>query len=310
MADLKNITALLKAEAINLGFSGIAIAKAEHMDEEARHLEQWLNKGHHGEMSYLADHFDKRVDPTKLVAGAKSVISLMYNYYSEAEQHDHEAPKVAMYAMGKDYHKVVKKKIIKLFKWMEEHIGAVEGRCFIDSAPILERDWAKRSGLGWIGKHTLLINKNKGSYFFLGEIICDAELTYDMPAVDHCGTCTRCIEACPTDAISEQGYLLDGSKCISYLTIEVKDAIPEEFRGKMANYAFGCDICQQVCPWNRFSTPHEEPKFDAREPILALTKSQWIELTEETYKKVFEGTPVKRALYPKLRKNIDFVTKS
>lgn len=309
MADLQDITGQLKAKAISLGFSGIAVAKAEHMDEEARHLEQWLRSGYHGDMSYLADHFDKRVDPTKLVSGAKSVISLMYNYYSEAEQQDNEAPKVAMYAMGKDYHKVVKKKIIKLFKWMEEHIGAVEGRCFVDSAPILERDWARRSGLGWVGKHTLLINKNRGSYFFLGEIICDAELIYDMPAIDHCGTCTRCIEACPTDAISEEGYVVDGSKCISYLTIEVKDAIPEEFKGKMANYAFGCDICQQVCPWNRFSTPHNEPKFDAREPILALTKSQWIELTEETYQKVFEGTPVKRALYPKLRKNIDFITK-
>jgi len=308
MAANSSTTFLLKQEAAALGFSGITIAKAQHMDIEAKRLENWLTQGYHGEMSFLEDHFDKRVDPRKLIPGAKSVISLMYNYYTEKTQLD-DSPKIAMYALGKDYHRVVKKKILKLFRWMKENIGDIEGRCFVDSAPIMEGDWARRSGMGWIGKHSLIINKEKGSYFFLAEIICDAELDYDHPIKDHCGTCTRCIEACPTDAIAEQGYVVDGSKCISYLTIEKKGEIPDTYSKQMADYIFGCDICQQVCPWNKFSKPHTEPKFEAKEELLTMTKRDWIELTEETFDRIFIGSPIKRAQYPGLKRNIDFLYK-
>ena len=299
-------TVLIKQKAEELGFMGIAVAKAEHMDEEAGRLEDWLNQGNHGEMAYMENHFDKRVDPTQLVPGSKSVISLMYNYYTEATQDD-SAPKLAMYAHGKDYHKVVKKKLILLYKWMQETFGEVDGRCFVDSAPVLERDWARRSGLGWVGKHSLLVNPKKGSYFFLCEIICDLELEYDHPIKDHCGTCTRCIEACPTEAISETGYVMDGSKCISYLTIEHKGDLPEEFSSQMQDWMFGCDICQQVCPWNRFSKPHEEPKFLPHEDLLGLTKSDWQEITEDTFDKIFAGSAVKRTKFQGLKRNIDFL---
>lgn len=302
----EDFTKRLKAAAFDFGFSGIAVAKSEHMDREAKMLENWLNKGYHGEMSYMENHFEKRVDPTKLVPGSKSVISLMYNYYTEKQQMA-DAPKISMYSYGKDYHKIVKKQLIKLYKWIESEIGAINGRCFVDSAPVLERDWAKRSGLGWIGKHSLLLNKNKGSYFFLAEIILDVELMYDGPTKDHCGTCTRCIDACPTEAISPSGYVVDGSKCISYLTIELKDEIPVEFSGRMGDYIFGCDICQQVCPWNRFSKPHTEPKFEPSQELLDMTRSDWIELTEDTFEKIFSGSPVKRTKYAGLRRNIDFL---
>lgn len=300
-------TAAIKDKATEMGFSGIAIAKAEMMDEEARNLETWLNKGYHGEMSYMENHFDKRVDPTKLVPGSKSVISLMYNYYSENQDLSQNSPKISMYAYGKDYHKVIKKKLIKFFKWIQDKLGAIEGRCFVDSAPVLERDWAKRSGLGWVGKNTLLLNRNQGSYFFLCEIILDLELEYDTPTSDYCGTCTKCIDACPTDAISSNGYLMDGSKCISYLTIELKNEIPEEFTGKMDGWMYGCDICQQVCPWNRFSTPHTESKFNPSPDLLAMTKSDWEDLTEDTFKTIFEGSPVKRTKYEGLKRNIQFL---
>ena len=305
--DKKLITSQIKSKAKELGFMGIAIAKAEHMDEEARRLESWLNQNHHGEMSYLENYFDKRVDPTLLVPGAKSVISLMYNYYTEEKQEDPSAPQLAMYAYGKDYHKVVKKKLIQLHKWMSETFGEIDGRCFVDSAPVLERDWAKRSGLGWVGKHTLLVNPKMGSYFFLCEIICDLELEYDHPIKDHCGTCTRCIEACPTDAISPNGYVMDGSKCISYLTIELKNEIPEEFSDQMENWMFGCDICQQVCPWNKFSKPHSEEKFLPKEGLLEMTKRDWEEITEDMFTKVFEGSAVKRTKFKGLKRNIDFL---
>lgn len=300
------ITRLVKQKANELGFMGIAIAKAEHMDQEAQRLEQWLNQGKHGEMSYMENYFDKRVDPTKLVPGSKSVISLMYNYYTEATQEE-SAPKLAMYAYGKDYHKVVKKKLILLYKWMQEAIGDVEGRCFVDSAPILERDWARRSGLGWVGKHSLLVNPKKGSYFFLAEIILDLDLEYDHPIKDHCGTCTRCIEACPTEAISEDGYVMDGSKCISYLTIEMKGEIPQEFSSQMQDWMFGCDICQQVCPWNRFSKPHTEPKFEPHEDLLGMTKRDWQEITEDAFDKIFSGSAVKRTKFIGLKRNIDYL---
>jgi len=227
--DQQTTTARIKTKAAELGFMGVAIARAEHMDEEARRLESWLSQGNHGEMGYMENHFDMRVDPTKLVPGSKSVISLMYNYYNPDQQADADAPKIAMYAYGKDYHKVVKKKLIQLYRWINDEIGEIDGRCFVDSAPVLERDWARRSGLGWVGKHSLLVNPRKGSYFFLAEIILDLDLDYDHPIKDHCGTCTRCIDACPTEAISPEGYIMDGSKCISYLTIELKNQIPEEF---------------------------------------------------------------------------------
>lgn len=308
--DKDKITYDLKSKAGALGFSGVAIAKAEHMDAEARRLESWLSSGYHGQMGYMENHFDKRVDPTKLVPGAKSVISLMYNYYTDQKQKDATAPKVAMYAYGKDYHKVVKKKLIQLMKWMQEEIGAIDGRCFVDSAPVLERDWARRSGLGWVGKNTLLINKKKGSYFFLAEIICDLELTYDLPIFDHCGTCTRCIDACPTDAINKSGYMVDGSKCISYLTIELKDKIPPFFSDKMENWMFGCDICQQVCPWNRFSNPHNEEKFEPKDDFVNMSKREWEEITEETFNVLFEGSALKRTKYEGLKRNINFLKKT
>lgn len=305
--DKSFITHQIKEKANELGFLGISIAKAEHMDEEAIRLEEWLNQNYHGEMSYMENHFEKRVDPRKLVPGSKSVISLMYNYFSEETQDDPSAPKIAMYAYGKDYHKVVKKKLLQLFKWMSSSYGEIDGRCFVDSAPVLERDWARRSGLGWVGKHTLLINPKKGSYFFLCEIICDLELEYDHPIKDHCGTCTRCIEACPTGAIHKDGYVMDGSKCISYLTIELKNEIPDTFSNQMENWMFGCDICQQVCPWNRFSTPHTEEKFLPKDQLLHMSKREWEEITEDTFNTLFEGSAVKRTKFKGLKRNIDFL---
>jgi epoxyqueuosine reductase len=300
-------TQLLREEAHRLGFAFVGISKAERMDEEARRLETWLNRGLHGRMHYMANHFDKRVDPTKLVPGAKSVVSLMYNYYPDKGQQDTEAPRISRYAYGKDYHYILKPKLKSLLQYLREHIGEVEGRCFVDSAPVLERDWARRSGIGWVGKNTLLIHPKAGSYFFLAELIIDLELTPDGPMKDYCGTCRRCIEACPTDAIAPEGYLVDGSKCISYLTIELREAIPEEFRGKMENWMFGCDICQEVCPWNRFSTPHREPAFEPHPQLLEMTKREWEELTEETFREVFRKSAVKRTKYEGLKRNIRFL---
>lgn len=300
-------TQIIRQEALDLGFSHIGIAKAEQMDEEARRLEAWLNQGHHGKMSYMANHFDKRIDPRKLVEGAKSVISLTYNYHNETEQTDPEAPKISQYAYGKDYHFVVKNKLKNLLTYIREEVGEVNGRCFVDSAPVLERDWAKRSGVGWVGKHTLLIHPKVGSYFFLAELIIDLDLTTDNPIRDHCGTCTRCIDACPTEAISPEGYVMDGSKCISYLTIELKDAIPTEFEDKMEGWMFGCDICQQVCPWNRFARPHNEPEFEPHPDLLDMTKQDWVEITEEVFRKVFKKSAVKRTKYAGLKRNIDFL---
>lgn len=258
-------------------------------------------------MAYMSNHFDKRLDPSKLVPGAKSVISLVYNYYTEDAQSDQDAPKIAMYAYGKDYHKVIKKKLKNLLAALRDEFGQIDGRCFVDSAPVMERQLAARGGLGWQGKNTLLINTKKGSYFFLAEIICDLELAYDHPIKDHCGTCTKCVDACPTEAISEDGYLLDSSKCISYLTIERKEAIPEEFTDKMSGWMFGCDICQQICPWNRFSKPHDEEKFVPKEELLQKSKRDWQEITEEVFDKLFEGSAVKRTKYQGLKRNINFL---
>lgn len=303
-------TPLIRQEARRLGFDTIGIAQARRLDEEARRLESWLQQGLHGKMQYLENHFEMRVDPTQLVENAKSVICLTYNYYTHETQTDPDAPKIAKYAYGKDYHIVIKDKLKTLLNFIQEHISEVNGRCFVDSAPVLERDWAKRAGVGWTGKNTLLIHPRKGSYCFLAELIIDVELEYDYPMRDHCGTCTRCIDACPTEAISPQGYLVDGSKCISYFTIELKEAIPEEYQGKFDNWMFGCDICQEVCPWNRFSTPHAEPAFEPHPDLLNMKKTEWEEITEEVFRKVFKDSAVKRTKFSGLKRNIDFLRKN
>ncbi len=304
---LNKRTQLLKTHAQRLGFEDIGISRAEKMDEEAKRLEAWLNLNYHGKMSYMANHFDKRTDPTLLVPDAQSVVTLTYNYYSDKKQKDASAPKISQYAYGKDYHYVIKNKLKELLQILNEEIGEINGRCFVDSAPVLERDWAKRSGVGWIGKNTMLINKSKGSFFFLAELIIDLELIPDSPIKDYCGTCRRCIDACPTDAISPEGYFMDGSKCISYLTIELKEAIPKEFEGKMDNWMFGCDICQEVCPWNRFSKVHQEEAFEPHEDLLNMKEKDWKEITEEVFKKVFKKSPVKRTGFKGLTRNIKFL---
>lgn len=290
----------IKQKAAELGFFLCSVAKAEPMDDEARRLEDWLNRDYHGKMGYMANHFELRTDPTKLVPGARSVISLGYNYHNPDVPEDTEAPRISQYAYGEDYHKVIRRKLKELLRWMKAEYGDTQGRVFVDSGPVLERDWARRAGMGWVGKHTLLINRDVGSYFFLAEIIIDLQLEPDPPIKDYCGTCTRCIDACPTDAISPSGYLLDGSKCISYLTIELREAIPDEFKDKLEGWAFGCDICQEVCPWNRFAQRHEEPAFNPREELLDLKKADWKEMTEDVFQTVFNHTPVKRAGWEKL----------
>ncbi len=360
LVDKAHYTRIIKEAATHHGFMGAGIARAEHMEEEATRLEQWLSKGYHGEMAYMANHFDMRVDPTKLVPGAKSVISLLYNYYPQQDQSppskggggvivgipdarladtrqgnlydedslliancsllteanassdaakpaEEERFKISRYAYGEDYHKVVRRKLKALVTDLKKEIGDFNARVFVDSAPVMERDWAKRSGQGWIGKNTLLINPKKGSYFFLAEIILDVDLEYDHPMRDHCGTCTRCIDACPTEAISPEGYILDGSKCISYLTIELKSAIPDEFKGKMDNWIYGCDICQEVCPWNRFSTPHQEPAFEMSDQFREMKREDWLEITEEIFNELFSKSAVKRAGLEGLNRNIRYL---
>jgi epoxyqueuosine reductase len=299
----------LKQLAYDLGFTHVGIARAEKMDEEARRLEEWLNRGYHGTMRWMENHFEKRTDPTKLVPGAKTVISLLYNYFPEDESPSETAPKISRYAYGEDYHRVIRTKLRELVGRIEEQLGApLDGRVFVDSAPVLERDWARRAGIGWVGKNTLLINPRSGSYFFLAEIISDLDLPADSAIRDHCGTCTRCIDACPTEAISPGGYVVDGSKCISYLTIELKEAIPETFRGKMEGWAFGCDICQEVCPWNRFSTPHQEPAFQPHPDLPEMEERDWQEMTEEVFRRVFRKSAVKRTKYSGLRRNLNFLS--
>ncbi len=300
-------TNLIRQEALRLGFDFVGMARAEQMQEEARRLEDWLNQGKHGQMGYMANHFDKRTDPRKLVEGAKSVVSLMFNYYSPERQSDPEAPKISRYAYGEDYHFVLKRKLKDLLGFIRENIGEVAGRCFVDSAPVLERDWARRSGIGWMGKNTMLIHPKAGSWYFLAELILDLDLVYDQPIQDYCGTCTRCIDACPTGAIAQDGYIVDGGKCISYFTIELRDAIPEDYRGQFENWMFGCDICQEVCPWNRFSSPHQEPAFQPAEKLLNMKKPDWVELTEEVFRELFRRSPVKRAGYAGLKRNIGFL---
>lgn len=298
---------LIKDEAIRLGFISCGISKAEFLEEDAPRLEKWLKNNHHGEMKYMENYFDKRLDPRLLVDDAKSVISLSLNYYTEEKQTDANAPKISKYAYGQDYHTVIKDKLKALLFFIEDNIGEVSGRAFVDSAPVLDRAWAKKSGIGWIGKNSNLISKTDGSFFFLAELIVDLELDYDHPfQTDHCGTCTRCLDACPTDAIIAP-QVVDGTKCISYLTIELKEEIPTEYKGKMANWMFGCDICQDVCPWNRFSKVHNEPAFKPENGLLDLNEKDLTEITDEVFKKVFKGSAVKRTKFNGLKRNIDFL---
>ena len=297
------ITEIIKKKAVELGFSSCGISQARFLKEEKKKFEDWLNHGYHGSMDYLNKNFDKRLDPRKLVDGSKSVISLTYNYYPPKKLVGKNNFIISKYAYGKDYHKILKKKLRKLFFFMKENIGNIEGRVFVDSAPVHERAWAKLSGLGWIGKNSLLINKKMGSYFFIAEIISDLDLEYDSPISDMCGKCTRCIDACPTDAITK-AQVIDAQKCISYLTIENKKKIPKELQKNMNGYIFGCDICQEVCPWNRFSKPHNEESFLPNKEIKKYRKKDWIELTEETFNIIFKGSAIKRTKYKGLKRNI------
>ncbi|MCT4623957.1 MAG: tRNA epoxyqueuosine(34) reductase QueG [Schleiferiaceae bacterium] len=297
---------MIKTEAQRLGFLSCGISKAGFLEEEAPRLEQWLNNGFHGTMSYMENHFDKRLDPTKLVEGSKSVISVLLNYFPEEELGDGNQRKISKYAYGEDYHYVLKDKLRELTHFIQENIGEVSGRAFVDSAPVLDRVWAKKAGLGWIGKHSLLLSKKAGSFYFIGELILDLELEPDGPTTDHCGQCTACMDACPTEAII-QPYVVNSNKCISYLTIELKDAIPSSFKGQTEDWAFGCDVCQDVCPWNRFSKPHQEPRFRPSEELKELVESDWMELTQDVFKKVFKSSAVKRTKFTGLNRNLEFL---
>lgn len=339
MTSLKKNTQIIKSTASNLGFSFCGISKAEFLEEEAPRLEAWLKRGYQGKMGYLENHFDKRLDPRLLVDGAKSVVSLVYNYFPEKDLFTEDAEskpsfakakevkpsfarasegrpsfakategklKIAKYSYGEDYHGVIKEKLKTFLQIVREEIGEVNGRAFVDSAPVHERAWAKKSGLGWIGKNSLLLNRGMGSFFFLAELILDLELEYDGPVKDYCGTCTACMDACPTDAIPAP-YVVDGSKCISYFTIELKEEIPTELKGKFENWVFGCDICQDVCPWNRFSKTHAEKKFLPHPDLKNMTRQDWREITEDVFEKLFKKSAVKRTKLEGLKRNIRFL---
>ena len=299
-------TQLIKSYASKLGFLSCGISEACFLEDEAPKLEKWLKHNYHGKMNYMNNHFDKRLDPRKLVPGAKSVVSLLLNYHTDKNQHDREAPKISKYAFGKDYHIVIKKKLKKFLNFINKEIGEVQGRVFVDSAPVMDKVWASKSGLGWIGKNTNLISKKVGSFFFIAELIIDLELVYDPPATDHCGNCTACIDACPTDALIAP-YQIDGSKCISYLTIELKEKIPSEFEGKMDQWVFGCDVCQSVCPWNRFSKPHKVSEFEPDENLMSMNKNDWEELTEEVFNDLFKNSAIKRTNFSGIKRNIKFL---
>ena len=296
---------IIKAEAKRLGFLSCGISKAGFLEAEAPRLEAWLKKNMNGEMRYMENHFDKRLDPTLLVEGSKSVISLLLNYYPSETQTD-DSYKISKYAYGNDYHHVIKHKLKSLLYFIQDEIGEVEGRAFVDSAPVLDKAWAAKSGLGWIGKHSNLLTQQVGSFYFIAELIIDLELEYDHATTDHCGTCTKCIDACPTEAITEP-YVVDGSKCISYFTIELKENLPTEFKGKFDDWMFGCDVCQDVCPWNKFSKPHSEPLFNPHPELLDMSKKDWEEITEDTFKKVFQKSAVKRTKFSGLERNIKFL---
>lgn len=309
LTNSSRYTSLVKQTARQLGFDYCGISKAAFLEEEAPRLEKWLQHNMHGEMKYMENYFDKRLDPRLLVDGAKSVISLLLNYYPDpVVDHDADKTKVSKYAYGTDYHFVIKDKCKTFIETLKKEIGDINGRCFVDSAPVLDKAWAKKSGLGWIGKNSNLINKDSGSFFFIAELILDIELDYDGEIKDYCGTCTRCIDACPTGAIVEP-YVVDGSKCISYFTIELKGNIPEEQKGKFDNWIFGCDICQDVCPWNRFSAPNKEPLFSNSGDFLDWSHDQWMEMTEEVFQKTFKNSAVKRTGYKGLKRNLEFIKK-
>lgn len=299
----------VKELAKSLGFEACGISAARYLEEEAPRLEKWLRDNNHGTMQWMENHFDKRLDPTKLVEGARSVVSVLFNYYPDKKlPESDEDYKISKYAYGEDYHFVLKDRLKSLIELIREEFGSVEGRAFVDSAPVMDKAWAGISGLGWVGKHTNLISPRAGSFFFIGELIIDLPLWPDHAIQDFCGTCTRCVDACPTEAI-EAPYTVNGSKCISYFTIELKESIPEEVKGKFDNWIFGCDICQDVCPWNRFSKPHSEPLFNLTPELSTFTKSDWEEITEEVFKEVFRRSPVKRTKLEGLKRNISFVKK-
>ena len=305
MNSTQKHTKLIKTEAKRLGFLSCGISKAEFLEEEAPRLEKWLKNNMHGQMQYMENHFDKRLDPTKLVEDSKSVISLLLNYYPNEAQTE-STFKISKYAYGNDYHSVIKDKLKLLLNFIKEEIGEVHGRAFVDSAPVLDKAWAAKSGLGWIGKNSNLLTQQVGSFFFIAELIVDLELEHDLPTTDHCGTCTACVEACPTQAIVSP-YVVDGSKCISYFTIELKENIPSEFKGKFDDWMFGCDVCQDVCPWNRFSKSHNEPLFNPNPELLSMTKKDWEEITEDVFKKIFKNSALKRTKFSGLKRNINFL---
>jgi len=305
MLPKSEYTSFIKSEAQRLGFMSCGISKAGFLEEEAPRLEKWLKENRHGQMQYMENHFDKRLDPTLLVDDAKSVISLLLNYYPGETQTD-ESYKISKYAYGQDYHFVIKEKLKELLFSIQQNIGEVGGRAFVDSAPMLDKAWAAKSGLGWIGKNANLVTKQVGSFFFIAELVIDLELEYDTVTTDHCGSCTACIDACPTQAILEP-FVVDGSKCISYFTIELKENIPEEMKGSFGDWAFGCDVCQDVCPWNRFSKAHSEPLFNPNPELLSMTKKDWEEITEDTFRAVFKNSALKRTKYSGFIRNINFL---
>ncbi|YCO56666.1 tRNA epoxyqueuosine(34) reductase QueG [Psychroserpens sp. MEBiC05023] len=305
MDNKSTYSQFIKSEAKRLGFLSCGISKAQFLEEEAPRLERWLKTNAHGEMRYMENHFDKRLDPTKLVEGSKSVVSLLLNYYP-SEMQNPESYKLSKYAYGTDYHFVIKDKLKQLLQTIQDEIGEVHGRAFVDSAPVLDKAWAAKSGLGWIGKHSNLLTQQVGSFYFIAELIIDLDLEYDHAVTDHCGTCTACIDACPTEAITEP-YVVDGSKCISYFTIELKDNIPSDFKGQFDDWMFGCDVCQDVCPWNRFSKAHNEPLFNPHPELLSMTKKDWEEITKDTFNKVFKKSAVKRTKLEGIRRNIKFL---
>lgn len=306
--DKQERSAIVKQLAYEHGFDFCGISKADFLEEEAVRLENWLAKGHHGKMAYMENHFDKRLDPRLLVDDCKSVISLLYNYYPEEDLNQGNELKISKYAFGQDYHDIIKDKIKYLYADLQAQLGEIGGRVFVDSAPVMDKAWAKRGGLGWMGKNTNLIQPKAGSFFFIAELLVDIELATDGPIKDYCGRCTRCIDACPTDAIVEP-YVVDGSKCISYLTIELKDELlPKEFESKMDNWFFGCDVCQDVCPWNRFSKSHKEDRFKPSEELLGITDKDWLNLEQETFQRLFKGSTVKRTKYAGLKRNIQFIS--
>ncbi|MGP8215866.1 MAG: tRNA epoxyqueuosine(34) reductase QueG [Bacteroidia bacterium] len=302
----ESYSAFIKQEAKRLGFEYCGFSKAGFLEDDAPRFEKWLHQNMHGKMGYMARNADKRLDPRLLVPGAKSVISLMLNYYPSEKQNE-DAPEISKYAYGRDYHFVIKDKLKELLAIMQGYIGEINGRGFVDSAPVLERAWAAKSGLGWIGKNSMLIHPRKGSFFFLAELIIDLELIYDAPIKDYCGTCTRCMDACPTQAIV-QPNVVDGSKCISYFTIELKEAMPDEMKGKMENHLFGCDVCQDVCPWNRFSQPHHEEDLNASPDLIKMNKKDWEEISEEAFNKTFSDSPLQRAGYERIKRNLGYLT--